>query len=103
MSKFVKVAKIGDIPEGSMKGFEVGYDRILVCHTAKGWFALTDECSHDSAPISGGELRGQEVVCPRHGARFNIETGEVAAPPAVVGIDPMEIKIENDEVFVKVE
>lgn len=102
MAEFKKIACVSDIPEGQMRSFEIGYDRIVVCHTAKGFFALADECSHDSGPISEGKISGDEIVCPRHGARFNVLTGDVTAPPAVVGIDVVEIKIENDDIFVAI-
>jgi len=103
MAEFKRVANVADIPEGQMRGFEVGFDKVAVCHTSEGFFAITDECSHDAAPISSGSVAGNEVVCPRHGARFDLKTGDVTAPPAVVGIDTLELKIENDEIFVKVD
>jgi 3-phenylpropionate/trans-cinnamate dioxygenase ferredoxin subunit len=102
MAGFVRVAGTDEIPVGTMRGFVIGYDRILVCHTAKGFFALTDECSHDSAPISDGELLDNQVICPRHGARFEVTTGAVLGPPAVVGIEPIALKIENGEIHVQV-
>ena len=72
----------------------------MVCRTAARFFVLADECSHDSAPISDGELRGEEVVCTRHGARFSLLDGSATAPPAVVGIDRYEHKIEDDYIYV---
>ena len=101
MSGFIKVAALDDIPVGKMKPFEIGFDRIVICRTEAGVFALTDECSHDGAPISDGRIdRQQNIVCPRHGARFNCQSGEVVAPPAVTGIDTFQVKIENDEIYV---
>lgn len=104
MGEFKKVASVDDIPMGKMKAFEVGFDRIVICRTEDGIFALEDECSHDSAPISTGRLDRQgNLVCPRHGARFNCKTGDVTAPPAVVGIETYETKIENNEIYVFLE
>ena len=102
MAEFKKIGHVSDIPEGQMRSFEIGYDKIVVCHTSKGFFALADECSHDSGPISEGKIAGDEIVCPRHGARFSLLTGDVTAPPALVGIDAIKIKIENDEIFVAI-
>lgn len=103
MAEFVRAAKTEDIPVGTMKGFEINFERILICHTKDGFYAVANECSHDSAPISAGELENNMVICPRHGAKFDVTSGEVKAPPAVVGIDTFEIKIENDEIFVRLE
>jgi len=103
MTGFIKVARVSEVPSGSMRGFEIGPYRIVICHADDGFHALADECSHDAAPISTGELRGRELVCPRHGARFDIGDGSVTAPPAVVGIDKYEHKIEGEDIYVRVD
>jgi len=103
MAEFKKVCDIADLPPGSMKAVMVGHDRIVICSTAKGVYALADECSHDSAPISTGHIDGTEIVCPRHGARFDLETGDVKAPPAIVGIDRYEARIDGNDVLVKID
>jgi 3-phenylpropionate/trans-cinnamate dioxygenase ferredoxin subunit len=100
MAEFKKVASVNDIPAGSMKAFEIRHNRFVICNTGDGVFAVADECSHDSAPISAGELRGDEVVCPRHGARFNVKDGSVKAPPAVVPIDTYDVKVEGKDIYV---
>lgn len=103
MAKFVKVARISDIPEGKLKGFEVGFNRFVIAHTADGFFALADECSHDSAPIADGRVRGSEIMCTRHGARFDVKTGAVTAPPAIVPIDTFPLKVEGDDIYVELD
>ena len=103
MAEFIKVARVSDIPPGQIRGFEVGYERIVIGHTENGFFAVTDECSHDAAPISDGELRGKNLVCPRHGAMFNIENGAVTGPPAVIGIDCFEVKVDGEEIYVRLD
>lgn len=100
MSQWVKIAKTGTIPVGQMRAFEVSYERIVLCHSDKGFFALANECSHDAAPISDGILRGDEVICSRHGARFRVTDGNVTAPPAVVGIDSYPVKVEGEDIYV---
>ena len=103
MAGFQKVASVSDIPPGSMKRYRIEHQRIVVVHTADGFYAVVDECSHDSAPISDGEVIGQEVVCARHGARFDLRTGTVTAPPAVVPIDTLEVKIDGDDILVVID
>ncbi len=103
MSKFKKVATTADIPNGGMKAFHIGHDRIIVCNIGNKFYALLDECTHDSAPISSGNIQNNEVVCPRHGARFEIQTGEVKAPPALVPLDTYEVKIEDNDIYIKLE
>ncbi|MDH3892119.1 MAG: non-heme iron oxygenase ferredoxin subunit [candidate division Zixibacteria bacterium] len=102
MSAFVRVADTADIPPGEMKSFTVAHRQIVVCNIDNEFFALADECSHDSAPISDGHLDEARLVCPRHGATFDIRSGRATGPPAVVGIDKYELKIEGEGILVMV-
>ncbi|MDZ4723162.1 MAG: Rieske 2Fe-2S domain-containing protein [candidate division Zixibacteria bacterium] len=102
MSTFVRIASTEDIPQGKLKAFEVNHVLIVVAHTVDGFYAVADECTHDSEPIHTGRIRGNEIMCSRHGARFDLKTGAVTAPPAVVPIDTYELKIEGEEIFVRV-
>ncbi|MBI5267994.1 MAG: Rieske 2Fe-2S domain-containing protein [candidate division Zixibacteria bacterium] len=103
MGEFVRVATTNDIPVGGLKGFEIGHKRFVVAHTVEGFFAVADECTHDSAPISSGRVRGSEIMCTRHGARFDLKTGAVTAPPAIVPIDTLTIKVDKDDILVWME
>ena len=103
MGAFVKVAKTSDIPEGSFKSFEVDFNRFVVAHTPEGFFAFVDECTHDGEPFGKGRLKGEQIVCPRHGARFDVRSGDVAAPPAIVPLDTYELKIDGDDISVKLD
>jgi 3-phenylpropionate/trans-cinnamate dioxygenase ferredoxin subunit len=101
MAEFTRVAAVGDIPPGETRGFTVGHERIMIANLDGTFYALTDECSHDSAPVSGGKLQGHEIVCPRHGAKFDVRSGAVTGPPAVVGIDNYEVRVEGEDILVK--
>jgi 3-phenylpropionate/trans-cinnamate dioxygenase ferredoxin component len=101
MSVLKRVAGTSDVPLGDMKQFEFGHARIVIAHTADGFFAVADECTHDSAPISDGEIDGCEVVCMRHGARFDLKTGAVTGPPAIVPVDTYEVVIDGDDILVR--
>ncbi|MBD3402264.1 Rieske 2Fe-2S domain-containing protein [candidate division GN15 bacterium] len=101
MSDFVKAARVSEIPEGSFKSVEIDFERIIIVHTADGFFALTDECTHDSEPISTGLLKRNELICSRHGARFDVRNGAVTRAPAIVPLDTHELKIDGDDILVK--
>ncbi len=103
MAEYVKVATENEIPAGSMKSFRVKNRRIVIYHAEDGYLALADECSHDYAPISSGHISNGEIVCPRHGARFDLRTGEAKAPPAVVGIDTFQVKVEDGNIMVRMD
>lgn len=101
MSDFVKAAKIAEIPEGSFKSVEIDFERVVIVHTADGFFALSDECTHDGEPISTGFLKKNEFVCSRHGARFDVRSGNVTRAPAIVPLNTHEVRVEGDDIFVK--
>jgi 3-phenylpropionate/trans-cinnamate dioxygenase ferredoxin subunit len=103
VAEFVKVAKTGDIPVGKLKAFEIGFNRFVVAHTEDGFFAVANECTHDSAPIADGRIRGKDIMCTRHGARFDLATGTVTAPPAIVPLDVFEVKVAGDDIMVLLE
>jgi len=59
--------------------------------------AIEDVCTHDDGPLADGDLEGYEIVCPRHGARFDIRTGEVLIPPAVVPVRCYEVRVQDGD------
>ncbi len=98
-----KLATVAEIPPGTMKSFEIRNERILVCNVNGAYYAIADECTHDSAPISTGTLIKDQVVCPRHGARFDVKDGAVKAPPAVVPIHTYKVMIEGEDIYVEID
>ena len=64
-------------------------------------YAIEDVCSHDGAEIASGALEGDEIVCPRHGARFCVKTGKVLCAPAYEDIDCFPVRIEKGKVQVR--
>jgi 3-phenylpropionate/trans-cinnamate dioxygenase ferredoxin component len=104
MSDFLAVAKRGDIPPGSVRVVTVGGQRVALCHAADGQFyAVEDRCSHDNAPLGQGPLEGDEIECPRHGARFDVRSGEVTCLPAVKAIKTYRVRVQGDDVEVALE
>jgi 3-phenylpropionate/trans-cinnamate dioxygenase ferredoxin subunit len=82
MSAWVRVAPVADLPPGSRRVVDVDWARVAVFHLQEGYFAIEDICTHDGGELASGSLEGREITCPRHGARFDLKTGAVTAPPA---------------------
>ncbi len=95
---FEKVGKIGDVPPGTAKVFELGDRFVAVCNVDGTLFAVDDVCTHDEGSLDQGELDGFEIECPRHGARFDVRTGEVTGLPAVVPIDTFGVRVDGDDI-----
>lgn len=99
---FTKVAKVQDVPPGKAKQVTVGGKAVALFNVNGTFYALEDECPHVGAPLSDGELMGQEVVCPWHGARFDVATGAVHCPPARTGVACFKVQVVGDDVQVEV-
>jgi 3-phenylpropionate/trans-cinnamate dioxygenase ferredoxin subunit len=103
MSDFVTVARVEDLKPGDVQVFEVGYEYVAVANIDGEFCAFADICTHDGGPLVEGDLEGQVVTCPRHGARFDVCTGDVLSLPAVVPLPTYEVRTVDGEVQVRVE
>ena len=101
-AEFKEVCKTSDIEEGAYKDFDVAGRSILVCKWQGNFFAIENECSHAANPLCGGRMRRGSIVCPLHGARFNIVTGAAEGGPTNLPIETFDVKIENEIVCVAV-
>ncbi len=97
------VAKIGDLEVGAMRRISVDGEEICLAHAEDGaFYAISDLCTHEEYSLSEGELWGLEVECPAHGSRFNLRTGQVTGPPAVIPARVYEVEVEGDDVYVEI-
>ncbi len=98
----VKVCKVSDIPENSMRSFDIEGEPILVANVNGELYSIADCCSHAMAYLSEGELLDDcQVQCPDHGAVFDLKTGEALALPAVAPVEAYTVTIEGDDVYVE--
>lgn len=96
------VAKVTDIPPGRTLRVLVDGTEVLLCNCEGNIYAIEDVCTHDGAPLDQGELEECRIVCPRHGAEFDVRTGAVLALPAVMPLPTYTVRIEGDDVYVDV-
>ncbi len=99
---FVPVAKTDDVPLGRVKVVEVNGRRLALAHCEDGFFAVDDVCTHDGGPLGEGTLEGCLIECPRHGAQFDVRTGQVRRLPAVQPIRAYPVKVVDDQIYVAV-
>ena len=71
----VLIAKVNQIPPGTMKSFSAGGKPVLVANVDGKFYAINNFCSHLGGDLSQGKLEGKIVTCPRHGSRFDVTTG----------------------------
>lgn len=91
-----------DVPDGEVRVAIVGGHRLAICNLEGEFFAVQDLCTHDNGPLGEGCLEGDEIECPRHGARFSIRTGAATLMPAVMPVPTFPVRREGDDVLVQV-
>lgn len=101
MSDFIQVAKVTDIPDPGRQLVEVDDRLVALFHVDGAFYCIDDVCTHDGGPLAEGRLQGYEIACPRHGARFDIRSGRVLTMPATEDTVAHEVKVEGDDVYVK--
>ncbi|MEN6435692.1 MAG: non-heme iron oxygenase ferredoxin subunit [Anaerolineaceae bacterium] len=80
---FYAVAPVSDLKPGERLFLEINHEPVVVFRVGDQFYAIGDICTHDHGPLGDGDLIGYEVICPRHGARFDIRTGKATRLPAI--------------------
>lgn len=93
---------MAEVAPGTVTVYEVGDREVAVCNVDGTLYAIDNVCTHDGGSLDQGELEGCEVECPRHGARFDVRTGEVTVEPAVLPVDTFPVRLSGDEIEVDV-
>lgn len=97
-----KVARRSEIAPGSTKQVFVDDQEVLLCNVDGSIYAIEDVCTHDGGPLEQGKLEGECVVCPRHGATFDVRTGDALTLPAVIPLMTFTVRVDGDDVYVDV-
>lgn len=100
MSEFVFVAKTDEIPENGMKLVEVDDQLVLVLRVENQYYCIDDICTHDGGTLCDGKMDGHEIICPRHGAKFDIRNGKATKMPATQPTGCHQVKVDGDQVMV---
>jgi 3-phenylpropionate/trans-cinnamate dioxygenase ferredoxin subunit len=101
VSEFLPVARESDVPPGHVKVVKADGKSLALGHCEDGtWGAIDNVCTHDGGVLGEGELEDCLVECPRHGARFDLRTGEVKALPAVFPVNAYPVRVVNGQVEV---
>jgi 3-phenylpropionate/trans-cinnamate dioxygenase ferredoxin subunit len=91
--EYVEIAPTSELSNGERLFVDVGDKPIVIFNMAGQLFAIGDVCTHDEGPLGDGDLEGYNVVCPRHGAEFDVRTGKVMQMPAVVDIPAYPVRV----------
>jgi 3-phenylpropionate/trans-cinnamate dioxygenase ferredoxin subunit len=100
MAEFIKVAKTSDLAPGEKMLVEYEDEDVGLFNIEGTFYAISDVCTHDGGPLVEGTLEGDQIICPRHGARFNVKTGEQTMP-AFAPVPLYDVKVEGSDIFIK--
>ncbi|WP_339729998.1 non-heme iron oxygenase ferredoxin subunit [uncultured Gimesia sp.] len=101
MPGFEEVAAIDEF--GTADRLEVFIDDIpaLLIRLNDQYLAIEDVCTHDGQPLTNGCIEDGAIVCPRHGARFDLVTGKALCMPATKPVKTFEIEVRGNKIFAR--
>ena len=89
-----------DIAPGTCKVIGVGDLSVTVYNVGGTFYATQSACTHAGGPLCEGSMAGEVVMCPWHGSRFNVRTGEVVQDPADKPLTTYPVSIQDGIVVV---
>lgn len=101
MSDWVTVARAGELAPGEWRVVAVDDTQIAVFNVRGELHAIEDVCTHDGGQLTGGTVDGDEIVCPRHGARFCIRTGAALTAPAYEPTAAFPVRVADGRIQVR--
>jgi 3-phenylpropionate/trans-cinnamate dioxygenase ferredoxin component len=101
MSQWIKVCDVDAMAPGEHQVVDADGTAIAVFNIDGHYYAIEDLCTHDGGELAGGGLDGYEVICPRHGARFDVRTGAVCAPPAYSATACFPVRVDEHGVWTR--
>ncbi len=102
MANFVRVASLADVRKAGKLLAEVEDRLVVLIQSGNEVTCIDDVCTHDGGPLSDGRVEGNTIACPRHGAQFDICTGEAVTMPATEDTASHDVMIQEDAVWVKI-
>ena len=102
MGVFSSGAKKQDLETGTSLSVEVKRHKIALFNVKGTYYALDDTCTHRGGPLSQGEVSSSSVICPWHGAQFDLRSGNVLSPPARRDVHSYRVLLEGDEIQVEI-
>lgn len=96
--EFVPIASVDELSNGERLFVTIDNTPIVIFNIAGGLFAIEDTCSHDGNPLDDATLEDHAVICPRHGARFDVRNGKALAMPAVEDVASYPVRVVDGQI-----
>lgn len=102
MAEWIDVALVDTLAPGERKIINTPYCEIAVFNLDGTFYAIEDVCTHDGGELASGACEGDQIICPRHGARFCIRDGRALTPPAYEDIETFPVRVESNIVQIDI-
>ncbi len=99
-ARTVTVCAVPDLQPGELTAVDVEGTRVAIANVDGRLYAFDDTCTHEQCSLSEGVLEGTVVACACHGAEFDVTTGAVVAPPAIVPVKTYPVRVEGGRLVV---
>jgi 3-phenylpropionate/trans-cinnamate dioxygenase ferredoxin component len=99
---YQRVCSVADVAPDSAISVEIGRTDVAIVHSNGSFYAIADECSHASIPLSEGDVGDGEIECYLHGSRFDLATGEPLGLPATEPVAVYPCQVSGNDVLVDV-
>ncbi|MDQ6966605.1 MAG: non-heme iron oxygenase ferredoxin subunit [Mariprofundaceae bacterium] len=103
MSEWIDAAAQAELEPGARRVVETEIGPIAVFNLDGELYAIADVCTHDGGELASGKCEGDQIICPRHGARFCIRDGRALTPPAFENIEIFPLRINSGIVQVDID
>lgn len=94
------VARVAEVPPGAMRRVMHDDVAVLLCNVDGAFYAVEDVCTHDGGALDAGELEGCRVMCPRHGAYFDVTDGRALTLPAITPLPTFVVRVADGDVYI---
>jgi nitrite reductase/ring-hydroxylating ferredoxin subunit len=91
---------LADLPPGSVKQVKLDNEPVCLANVGGEIFAVSDTCTHARISLSGGCLEGRQIVCPWHGAMFDLKTGRATCGPAYGDLETFKVTVDQNTITV---
>lgn len=102
VGEWIEVARTADVPLGRGLRVEIGGEPVALWNVDGTFYATTDTCTHEETSLADGDLWGEVVECPLHGAQFDVRTGAVLSLPAIFPLATFPVKVEGEALYVEI-
>lgn len=102
MARYVKVAKLDDLPPGNCREFQADGKPVALFNVDGKVYCLDNTCLHRGGPLGQGVLEDKLITCPWHGWQYDVTTG-AAVMNAAIQVRKFDVKVEGEDIQVDVE